>query len=138
MQEIFNKFGDKFTEWGYIIKSSIDNITYGDPIKEGFSVASASVRIKVSFTANCYVPSIGQHLIAQVTEITKAEIILYEFPFKLFDIAMLNEKYINNINIGDYVEVKTAIARDGILTVKLERIVPEEHKPKKIAINYNK
>jgi hypothetical protein len=33
-------------------------------------------------------------------------------------------------------EVRTAIARDGILTVKLERVVPESAKPKTIAITY--
>jgi molecular chaperone IbpA len=40
--------------------------------------------------------------------------------------------------LGDYVEVTSALIEDGILTVTLERIVPEEHKPKKIAITYNK
>ena len=45
-------------------------------------------------------------------------------------------KFIRTFSLGDYVEVKTAIARDGILTVKLERIVPESAKPKTIAITY--
>jgi HSP20 family molecular chaperone IbpA len=34
------------------------------------------------------------------------------------------------------VEVKAAEMRDGILTIKLERFVPDAMKPKKIAINY--
>jgi molecular chaperone IbpA len=45
-------------------------------------------------------------------------------------------KFIRTFSLGDYVEVKTAIARDGILTVKLERIIPESAKPKTIAITY--
>jgi molecular chaperone IbpA len=45
-------------------------------------------------------------------------------------------KFIRTFSLGDYVEVRTAIARDGILTVKLERIVPESAKPKTIAITY--
>jgi len=46
-------------------------------------------------------------------------------------------KFIRTFSLGDYVEVKTAIAKDGILTVKLERIVPESAKPKTIAITYD-
>ena len=45
-------------------------------------------------------------------------------------------KFIRTFSLGDYVEVRTAIARDGILTVKLERVVPESAKPKTIAITY--
>jgi molecular chaperone IbpA len=45
-------------------------------------------------------------------------------------------KFIRTFSLGDHVEVKDAESRDGILTVKLERIVPESAKPKAIAINY--
>jgi molecular chaperone IbpA len=38
--------------------------------------------------------------------------------------------------LADYVEVKSAVMRDGVLTVRLERIVPETLKPKKIEISY--
>ncbi|NBR62695.1 MAG: heat-shock protein [Actinobacteria bacterium] len=40
--------------------------------------------------------------------------------------------------LGNHVEVTTATFADGILTVNLERIIPEEMKPKKIAINSKK
>lgn len=43
-----------------------------------------------------------------------------------------------NFILGEYVQVTNAHVEDGILTVKLERIVPEEHKPKKIEITYHK
>jgi molecular chaperone IbpA len=40
--------------------------------------------------------------------------------------------------LADHVEVTGATVQDGILTISLERIVPEEKKPKKIAINFTK
>ena len=40
--------------------------------------------------------------------------------------------------LADYVEVTGAKSENGILTINLERIVPEEQKPKKIDIKYNK
>jgi len=45
-------------------------------------------------------------------------------------------KFIRTFSMGDYVEVQEATSKDGILTVKLERIVPESAKPKTIAITY--
>ena len=40
--------------------------------------------------------------------------------------------------LADHVEVVNATVKDGILSVYLERKVPEEKKPKSIAIKYNK
>lgn len=40
--------------------------------------------------------------------------------------------------LADHVEVIGATVQDGILTVQLERQVPEAQKPKKVAITYNK
>jgi molecular chaperone IbpA len=40
--------------------------------------------------------------------------------------------------LADYVEVVGAKAENGILKIELERQVPEEQKPKTIAIAYNK
>ena len=40
--------------------------------------------------------------------------------------------------LADYVEVKSAVMIDGVLTVRLERQLPEAMKPRKIAIEYNK
>jgi molecular chaperone IbpA len=45
-------------------------------------------------------------------------------------------RFVRTFGLADYVEVDSAIARDGILTVKLERHVPEAMKPKTIAITY--
>jgi molecular chaperone IbpA len=45
-------------------------------------------------------------------------------------------KFIRTFSLGGHVEVKDAVAKDGILSVKLERIIPDSAKPKTIAINY--
>jgi molecular chaperone IbpA len=44
--------------------------------------------------------------------------------------------FIRTFQLSDYVEVKDAVMKDGILTVKLERVIPDTAKPKKIAITY--
>jgi len=49
-----------------------------------------------------------------------------------------NRNFVREFTLAEHVEVKSAINENGVLTIELERIVPEEHKPKKIAINYNK
>ena len=46
-------------------------------------------------------------------------------------------RFIRTFTLADYVEVTNAVSRDGILTVKLERQVPEAMKPKTIAISYD-
>ena len=46
-------------------------------------------------------------------------------------------KFSRQFPLADHVEVRSAIARDGILTVQLERVIPEEAKPKSIAITYS-
>ena len=40
--------------------------------------------------------------------------------------------------LADHVEVVGAAVQDGILTIQLERQIPEEQKPKKIAITFTK
>ena len=45
-------------------------------------------------------------------------------------------RFLRTFTLADYVEVTNAIRRDGILTVSLERQVPEAMKPKTIAISY--
>ena len=47
-----------------------------------------------------------------------------------------NRQFLLTFSLADYVEVLEAVMKDGILTVKLERKVPESQKPKKIAISY--
>ncbi len=47
-------------------------------------------------------------------------------------------RFIRSFTLDNYVEVVSADSQDGILTVKLERQLPEAMKPKTIAINYTK
>jgi molecular chaperone IbpA len=47
-------------------------------------------------------------------------------------------RFIRTFSLADYVEVVDATSRDGILTVRLERKLPEAMKPKTIAIAYTK
>jgi len=45
-------------------------------------------------------------------------------------------KFVRSFSLADYVEVLDAVAKDGILVIRLERVVPEAMKPKSIAITY--
>lgn len=45
-------------------------------------------------------------------------------------------KFIRTFSLGEYMEVREATVKDGILTVKCVREVPEAAKPKSIAITY--
>ena len=47
-------------------------------------------------------------------------------------------RFIRTFSLADYVEVVDATSRNGILTVRLERKLPEAMKPKTIAIAYAK
>jgi molecular chaperone IbpA len=40
--------------------------------------------------------------------------------------------------LAEHIEVKGALIRDGMLIIDLERVVPDEDKPKSIAIQYVK
>jgi len=46
-------------------------------------------------------------------------------------------RFIRSWPLGEYVEVRDASVRDGILTVRLEQVLPESARPKNIAITYN-
>lgn len=45
-------------------------------------------------------------------------------------------RFIRSWTLGNHVEVNNATVENGILTIQLERIVPESMKPKTIAITY--
>lgn len=45
-------------------------------------------------------------------------------------------RFVRTFSLADYVEVRDAVVNSGILTVYLERIVPDNMKPKSIAITY--
>jgi len=47
-----------------------------------------------------------------------------------------NRKFLRTFELSDYVEVASAEVKNGILTIELERHVPESMKPKTIDIKY--
>ena len=47
-----------------------------------------------------------------------------------------NRSWVRSWTLADYIEVKTAVMKDGILTIQLERIVPDNMKPRKIEVAY--
>jgi molecular chaperone IbpA len=49
-----------------------------------------------------------------------------------------SRSFTRTFTLADHVEVVDASSTDGILSITLERKVPEELQPKKIAIAYNK
>ena len=49
-----------------------------------------------------------------------------------------SRSFVRSWVLGEHVQVKNAVVENGVLTVMLERVIPEEHKPKKIAIAFNK
>ena len=49
-----------------------------------------------------------------------------------------SRSFTRTFTLADHVEVVNASSTDGILSITLERKVPEELQPKKIAIAYNK
>jgi len=47
-----------------------------------------------------------------------------------------SRKFTRTFRLAEYVEVVGARSRDGILTIDLEKIIPEDKLPRKIDINY--
>jgi len=49
-----------------------------------------------------------------------------------------NRNFTRDFTLADNVEVRGAVVENGILSVSLELVVPEEKKPKKIALTFKK
>lgn len=49
-----------------------------------------------------------------------------------------NRSFVRTYTLGEHMEVKAATVHNGLLVIDLEREVPEEAKPKKIAITFQK
>ena len=58
--------------------------------------------------------------------------------YEYFHRGISRRDFTHTFTLADHVEVKNASIQDGILSVYLERQVPEEAKPKSIAITYQK
>ena len=68
------------------------------------------------------------------TKVEHADPDNYEYLHRGLSRRSFNQTF----RLAPYVEVVNASNQNGILTIYLERKLPEEKKPKKIAINYNK
>jgi molecular chaperone IbpA len=49
-----------------------------------------------------------------------------------------NRDFVREFTLAEHVEVVNAVNKNGILTIYLERKLPEEKKPKSVAISYTK
>lgn len=58
--------------------------------------------------------------------------------FEYLHRGISSRDFSREFTLAEHVEVGNAIVKDGILTIHLERIVPDEQKPKQIAILYSK
>jgi molecular chaperone IbpA len=61
-----------------------------------------------------------------------------EQPRHFLHKGIANRKFIRTFKLAEHVEVKSASLNLGVLTISLERKIPEELQPKKIAIAYKK
>lgn len=52
--------------------------------------------------------------------------------------GIASRNFVRTFALADNVEVKTATVKNGILTIRLNVVVPESEKPKKIAITFHK
>ena len=104
----------------YNIVKTGDNTYQIEVAVAGFTQGEVSVNVNE-----------GQLIITGEKNTSKAtEVWEYEYQ------GISARRFIHTFTLADYVEVTSALSRDGILTVKLERQVPEALMPKTIAISY--
>lgn len=70
--------------------------------------------------------------------VTGEQSINLDQPVEYLHRGISSRNFVRTWTLADHVEIKGAEVANGILTINLERIIPEEQKPKKIAINYTK
>ncbi len=73
-----------------------------------------------------------------VLTISGEQTIVHEQELEYLHRGISARNFTRTFTLADYVEVTGAKAENGILKIELERQVPEEQKPKTIAIAYNK
>lgn len=73
-----------------------------------------------------------------VLTINGEQTIVHDKEFEYLHRGISARNFTRTFTLADYVEVVGAKAENGILKIELERQVPEEQKPKTIAITYKK
>ncbi len=66
----------------------------------------------------------------------KAHLNESETPATYVHQGISSRRFTRTFTLAEYVEVVSAESKDGILTINLERIVPEDKLPRTIEINY--
>jgi molecular chaperone IbpA len=61
----------------------------------------------------------------EITEVTDAEVV---------HTGIAGRKFVRSFALGEYMEVTGAELKDGMLNISVDRVVPEEKKPKRIKI----
>jgi molecular chaperone IbpA len=118
---------------GQIDSSSNQNYPPYNIVKTGDNTYQIEVAV-AGFTQGEVTVSVneGQLIITGEKDTSKAtEVWSYEYQ------GISARRFVRTFTLADYVEVTSAESKDGILTVKLERQIPEAMKPKTIAISYD-
>lgn len=74
----------------------------------------------------------------RVLTITGTKHMSFDEPKEYLHHGISNRNFVREFTLAEHVEVKDASNANGILTLHLERKIPEEMKPKSIAIKYTK
>ena len=61
----------------------------------------------------------------EIVEVTDAEVVHK---------GIAGRKFVRSFALGEYMEVSSAELKDGLLTINIVRVVPEDKKPKVIKI----
>lgn len=70
--------------------------------------------------------------------VTGEQAVNLDQPVEYLHRGISSRSFTRTWTLADHVEVSGAEVANGILTINLERVIPEDQKPKKIAINYTK
>ena len=133
----FNKFGigfdDLFTDLQRVTQTqSSTNYPPHNVIKTGDHTVTIEVAV-AGFAEGEIDISLDQRLLT----ITGAKKTQKDEEHEYLHRGISARDFKQTFPLAEHVEVKGAAIRDGILTVLLEREVPESAKPKSIAIAYN-
>lgn len=105
----------------YNIVKQTDDTFYIEVATAGFSEGEIDVQL-------------DNRLLTIKGQIMRNEDATYEYLHR----GISSRDFVREFTLAEHVEVKSASVNNGILTIYLERFVPEEKKPKAIAINYVK
>lgn len=133
-----HKFGIGFdTVLDELMRVSSSHATSNYPphnvIKTGYNTVTIEMAV-AGFEEGEINISLENNILTIAGSQLRTEPVNYEYLHR----GLSGRDFVQDFRLAEHVEVKDATVKNGILTVLLEREVPEEKKPKSIAINYNK